>query len=198
MLSTLHFRAPRNDTLHVEEASLSSASFFPPNNFYSISSSIYAHISIFLSLSPSFLHRLVETRWTRRIGEGRNGASQGLMVAGMMPSSSPLSFLFAPTLSFHARSSTFVGPRRRHRLSVLENEELIPGLNHRTEKGGWKGKKGTNLPSLLFFFFFPLPSFLWHEGRFSGRENTFELRIWIRKKRNGGNLPCESMSNIYV
>ena len=136
MLSTLHFRAPRNDTLHVEEASLSSASFFPPNNFYSISSSIYAHISIFLSLSLLPFSIAWSKRWTRRIGEGRNGASQGLMVAGMMPSSSPLSLLFAPTLSFHARSSTSVGLRRRHRLSVLENEELIPGLNHRTEKGG--------------------------------------------------------------
>lgn len=136
MLSTLHFRAPRNDTLHVEEASLSNASFFPPNNFYSLSSSIYAHISIFLSLSLLPFSIAWSKRWTRRIGEGRNGASQGLMVAGMMPSSSPLSLLFAPTLSFHARSSTSVGPRRRHRLSVLENEELIPGLNHRTEKGG--------------------------------------------------------------
>lgn len=196
MLSTLHFRAPRNDTLHVEEASLSSASFFPPNNFYSISSSIYAHISIFLSLSPSFLHRLVETRWTRRIGEGRNGASQGLMVAGMMILLSSLPSLRSNP-QFPRTELDVRWTRRRHRLSVLENEELIPGLNHRTEKGGWKGKKGTNLPSLLFFFF-PLPSFLWHEGRFSGRENTFELRIWIRKKRNGGNLSCESMSNIYV
>lgn len=166
MLSTLHFRAPRNDTLHVEEASLSSASFFPPNNFYSISSSIYAHISIFLSLSPSFLHRLVETRWTRRIGEGRNGASQGLMVTGMMPSSSPLSLLFAPTLSFHAQSSTSVGPRRRHRLSVLENEELIPGLNqNERKKEDERGKKGRIY--LPFFFFFSL--FL----RFSDTKDDF-------------------------
>lgn len=155
MLSTLHFRAPRNDTLHVEEASLSSASFFPPNNFYSLSSSIYAHISISLSLLPFFFHRLVETRWTRRIGEGRNGASQGLMVAGMMPSSSPLSLLFSPTPSFHARSSTrwtpsttpFVGARERRANSGIE-----PSNGKRRMKG--EKRDEFTFPSFFFFSLF--------------------------------------------
>lgn len=135
MLSTLHFRAPRNDTLHVEEASLSSASFFPPNNFYSISSSIYAHISIFLSLSLLPFSIAWSKRWTRRIGEGRNGASQGLMVAGMMILLSSLPSLRSNP-QFPRTELDVRWTRRRHRLSVLENEELIPGLNHRTEKGG--------------------------------------------------------------
>lgn len=151
MLSTLHFRAPRNDTLHVEEASLSNASFFPPNNFYSLSSSIYAHISIFLSLSPFFLHRLVETvdEENRRGKERRIAGVDGCRDDDP-PLLSPFSSL-QPSVSTHGArrpldpsTTPFVGARERRANS---------GIEPSNGKRRMKGKKGTNLPSLLFFFF---------------------------------------------
>lgn len=152
MLSTLHFRAPRNDTLHVEEASLSNASFFPPNNFYSLSSSIYAHISIFLSLSLLPFSIAWSKRWTRRIGEGRNGASQGLMVAGMMILLSSLPSLRSnpqfPRTELDVRwtpsTTPFVGARERRANSGIE-----PSNGKRRMKG--EKRDEFTFPSLFFF-----------------------------------------------
>lgn len=152
MLSTLHFRAPRNDTLHVEEASLSSASFFPPNNFYSISSSIYAHISIFLSLSPSFLHRLVETvdeenrRGKERRIAGVNGCRDDAVLLSSLLSlrSNPQFPRTELDVRWTPSTTPFVGARERRANSGIE-----PSNGKRRMKG--EKRDEFTFPSLFFF-----------------------------------------------
>lgn len=152
MLSTLHFRAPRNDTLHVEEASLSNASFFPPNNFYSLSSSIYAHISIFLSLSPSFLHRLVETvdeenrRGKERRIAGVDGCRDDAVLLSSLPSlrSNPQFPRTELDVRWTPSTTPFVGARERRANSGIE-----PSNGKRRMKG--EKRDEFTFPSLFFF-----------------------------------------------